>query len=70
MNRDDPKDRSTIARLGGLTAQELLTPEQRAESARLRGESTLAKHGKAHYLRMALIRHGKLAPKNAKTPAG
>lgn len=65
LSKADPEDRSTIARLGGLTAAQNHTPEERSEMARKRGESTYAKHGKAHYLRMSLISHGRL-PKKTK----
>lgn len=64
MDRSDPKDRQTIARLGGETAQQnrrlAYTPEQRSEQARQLGERVLELKGKAHYRRMALIRWGKL----------
>lgn len=61
LRRDNAADRSTIARLAALSRWQGTTPEERSEDARKRGESTYAKHGKVHFVRMNLKRQGRIS---------
>lgn len=61
LRRDNAADRSTIARMGGYARQQQLSAEERSAIGRKSGETVLAKYGKGHFQRLALIRQGRLA---------
>ena len=61
-----PLTRTEIARLGGLTAADNLSPEQRTARAMKAGNAAREKLGRAHYMRMALIKHGRLPKTSTK----
>lgn len=60
LDRSNPEDRSTISRLGGYARWANTTPEERSRIGQQRGAEVLAKKGRAHFLRMSLISHGRL----------
>lgn len=64
-----PLTRTEIARLGGLTAADNLSPEQRTARAMKAGNAAREKLGRAHYMRMALIKHGRLPKTSTKKGA-
>lgn len=64
-----PLTRTEIARLGGLTAADRLSPEQRTARAMKAGNAARDKLGRAHYMRMALIKHGRLPKPSTKKGA-
>lgn len=63
-----PLTRAEISRLGGLTAADNLSAEQRAARAMKAGNAAREKLGRAHYVRIALMRHGRLPRPAATTP--
>ncbi len=60
LDRSNAADRSLIAKLGGYARWAGTTPEERSLEAQRRGEATLAKYGRGHYVRLNLIKHGRL----------
>lgn len=52
-------------RIGGLVSAHRLGPEGTAKRASKAGNATLRRHGRAHYVRIAMVRWGRLEPKAA-----
>lgn len=58
--KGEPLSMAERGRLGGLDAAQKLGPDGRRRRAAKGGAATADKHGKAHYVRAALIRWGRL----------
>ena len=63
-----PLSMAERGRLGGLTAAHRMSPEERTRRAAKGGAAALEKLGKAHYVRMTLIRAGRLPKEKRPSP--